>query len=312
MEWKKLAFEATTDRGEEEAEAYTNPLANHPTYDKPDRILTHSKRKSDDIKDSAEIALLSDFNGDSNEELQHERTSGKNNEDKDDRSTFRSCAVNVVRKTPEHSGEEDMVAEEAMTPKDNHEITDPLQRQSNCHPDGIKVEYREVHGQSTRLDDDLKAVTIDGEVMENDVPGELTYYHEGGELFAEDVDQHMAVLPEVTISKTAITIGGVQVNDPGIFLTEDQEEVRRLIWNRRHLLIGKGNSLPPAARETVCDIDVGEASPIAQRVRPVAPKFCEKLADLIKVLLLAKIIRPSTSPWALPVVVIIKKNGEDL
>ena len=76
--------------------------------------------------------------------------------------------------------------------------------------------------------------------------------------------------------------------------------------------MGKGNALPPAARGAVCDIDVGGASPIAQRVRPVAPKFREKLADLIKGLLSAKIIRPSTSPWASPIVIIIKKNGEDI
>ena len=53
-----------------------------------------------------------------------------------------------------------------------------------------------------------------------------------------------------------------------------------------------------------------DANPIAQRVRPFAPKFWEKLADLIKGLLLAKIIRPSMSPCASPIVVIIKKNGE--
>ena len=95
-------------------------------------------------------------------------------------------------------------------------------------------------------------------------------------------------------------------------VNEDQEDLRRLIWKSRHLLIEKRNALPPAARGTVCDIDVGEARPIAQRVRPVAPKFREKLADLIKGLLLTKIIRPSTSPWASPVVVIITKNGEDI
>ena len=35
-------------------------------------------------------------------------------------------------------------------------------------------------------------------------------------------------------------------------------------------------------------------------VRPVAPEFSEKLADVIKGLLSAKIIQPSTSPWASP------------
>ena len=62
----------------------------------------------------------------------------------------------------------------------------------------------------------------------------------------------------------------------------------------------------------MCDIDVGNAKPIAQRVRPVAPKYREKLADLIKGLLSARIIRPSISPWAFLIVVIIKKDGEDI
>uniref|UniRef100_A0AAV1U1R9 Uncharacterized protein n=1 Tax=Peronospora matthiolae TaxID=2874970 RepID=A0AAV1U1R9_9STRA len=87
---------------------------------------------------------------------------------------MRSCAVNAVRKTPEHSVEEDMVAEEAVTLKDNRETTDPLQGKFNCDLYVIKFEDREVHGQSTRLDDDVKAVTIDGEVMKNDVPDEST------------------------------------------------------------------------------------------------------------------------------------------
>ena len=58
----------------------------------------------------------------------------------------------------------------------------------------------------------------------------------------------------------------------------------------------------------VCDIDVGGSNPIAQRVRPVAPKFREKLADMIKGLLTAQIIRPSTSPWASRIVVIIRRR----
>ena len=109
-----------------------------------------------------------------------------------------------------------------------------------------------------------------------------------------------------------MSIDDVQVGDPNEPLTEDQKQLQLLIWEYRHLLIGKGNALPPAARGAVCDIDVGGASPIAQRVRPVAPKFRKKSADLIKGLLLAKIIRPSTSPWASPIVVIIKKNGVDI
>ena len=56
----------------------------------------------------------------------------------------------------------------------------------------------------------------------------------------------------------------------------------------------------------------GDAYPIAQRVRPVAPMFREGLADLIKGLLTAQIIRSSTFSWASSIVVIIKKNREDV
>ncbi|GMF30958.1 unnamed protein product [Phytophthora fragariaefolia] len=76
--------------------------------------------------------------------------------------------------------------------------------------------------------------------------------------------------------------------------------------------MGKGNALPPAAVGSICDIDVGGVAPVAQRVRRVAPQFREKLSDLIKRLLSAKMITPSTSPWASPIVIIIKKNGVDI
>ena len=84
-------------------------------------------------------------------------------------------------------------------------------------------------------------------------------YHERGELFAEDVEQHLAVLPEVAASSTEMTIDDAQVGDPGVPLTEDQERLRQLIWKSKHLLIVKGNSLPPSARGSVCDIYVGGA-----------------------------------------------------
>ena len=159
---------------------------------------------------------------------------------------------------------------------------------------------------------EVKAEGMLTQENEEGTHGNTIFNHESGELYAEDVDQHMAVLPEVVSSTAEITIDDIQVGDPGIPLTQDQEKLRQLIWKSRHLLIGKGNALPPAARGAVCDIDVGGARPIAQRVRPVAPKFREKLADLIKGLLSAKTIRPSTSPWASPIVVIIKKNGVDI
>uniref|UniRef100_A0AAV1V970 Reverse transcriptase n=2 Tax=Peronospora matthiolae TaxID=2874970 RepID=A0AAV1V970_9STRA len=138
------------------------------------------------------------------------------------------------------------------------------------------------------------------------------YYHESGDLFADDIEQHLAVLPEMSTATEEVTINDIQIGDPDVPLTADQQRLRSLIWRSRHLLMGKENALPPAARGAICDIDVGGAAPIAQRVRPVAPKYREKLSDLIKGLLADKIVQPSTSTWASPIVVIIKKNGVDI
>ncbi|KAE9168139.1 hypothetical protein PF005_g28510 [Phytophthora fragariae] len=144
------------------------------------------------------------------------------------------------------------------------------------------------------------------------VEDEQVCYHEGGDLRAEEVESGIAVLPEVTQSTEDVTIEDIQVGDPTVNSAEEINRLRQLIWRRRHLLIGKGNALPPVARGIVCDIDVGGTKPIAQRVRKVAPQFREKLSDLIKGLLGARIINMSTSPWASPIVVIIKKNGVDI
>ncbi|OWY90294.1 reverse transcriptase, partial [Phytophthora megakarya] len=136
-------------------------------------------------------------------------------------------------------------------------------------------------------------------------------YHEGGDIFPEDIENNMAVLPEVEATTKEVTIDDIQVDDPHA-TPEERERLRRIIWKRRHLLIGAGNALPPAAFGAICDIDVGTAKPVAQRCRRVAPQFREKLSMLIKGLLSAKIITTSTSPWASPIVVIIKANGVDI
>ncbi|KAE9282802.1 hypothetical protein PR003_g27307, partial [Phytophthora rubi] len=109
-----------------------------------------------------------------------------------------------------------------------------------------------------------------------------------------------------------VRIEDLQVGDLADNTEEEIRKLQDIIWTHRHLLIGKGNALPPAAVGAICDIDVGDAAPIAQRVRKIAPRFREKVSDLLKGLLSAKIIRHSTSPWASPIVVIIKKNGVDI
>ncbi|OWY96950.1 reverse transcriptase, partial [Phytophthora megakarya] len=161
-------------------------------------------------------------------------------------------------------------------------------------------------------EDPMSHVVMIKEELEDQDYDECVYYHEGSDLYAEDVDGQMAVLPEVPVTTEGVKIDDIQLCGSDSQTPEEIGRLRQKIWKFRHLLIGRGNALPPAARGVVCDIDVGGARPFALKCRKLWIQFREKLADLIKGLLSAKMINYSRSPWASPIVVIIKKNGVDI
>ena len=72
---------------------------------------------------------------------------------------------------------------------------------------------------------EVKAEGMLTQENEEGTHGNSIIYHESGKLYAEDVDQHMAVLPEVAPSTAEITIDDIQVGDPGIPLSQDQEKL---------------------------------------------------------------------------------------
>ncbi|OWY99419.1 reverse transcriptase [Phytophthora megakarya] len=125
---------------------------------------------------------------------------------------------------------------------------------------------------------------------------ECVYYHEGSDLYAEDVDGQMAVLPEVPVTTEDVKIEDIQLCGSDNQIPEEIDRLRQMIWKFRHLLIGKGNVLPLASRGVVCDIDVGGARPIALKCRKLWIQFREKLADLIEGLLSPKMINYCRSP----------------
>ncbi|KAI9985372.1 hypothetical protein PInf_004710 [Phytophthora infestans] len=180
---------------------------------------------------------------------------------------------------------------------DNPGLVDGDRRELKPGP-RIRLTHKWIQaGHWTKITDPVKTEGLTGEgesrcldpvVDPTKTEDEQVCYHEDGDLHAEDLGEGMAVIPEVPLTTEEVTIDDIQV-EPGA--NEPAE-----IWESRHLLIGKGNALPPAARGVKCDIDVGDAKPIAQRVRKVAPQFRKKLSDLIKGLLQAKIISFSTSP----------------
>ena len=46
------------------------------------------------------------------------------------------------------------------------------------------------------------------------------YYHERRELFAEDIEQHLAVLPEMSTATEEVTSDDIQIGDPDVPLTQ--------------------------------------------------------------------------------------------
>ncbi|OWZ12586.1 LOW QUALITY PROTEIN: hypothetical protein PHMEG_00014226 [Phytophthora megakarya] len=180
------------------------------------------------------------------------------------------------------------------------------------HKLGDPLDKKDATSMSQKRDEDPAAV-LEGQPNTSDQDyDECVYYHEGSDLYAEDVDGQLAVLPEVPATTEDVRIEDSQLCGSDNQTPEKIDRLRQRIWNFQHLLIGKENALPPAARGVVCDIDVGGARPIALKCRKLRIQFREKLAELIKGLLSAKMINHSRSPWASPIVAIIKKNGVDI
>ncbi|POM72983.1 Hypothetical protein PHPALM_10217 [Phytophthora palmivora] len=153
---------------------------------------------------------------------------------------------------------------------------------SKCTSDQGKIDPDNSNDLHTKIEANTGDPMMDDEVC----------IKEGGtEPYVED---QMAVLPEVTATTEEVKIEDLQIDDANINTQEEIERLVQIIWKRKHLLIGKGNALPPPAKGVVCDIDVGNAKPVAQRCRKVAIQFREKLYQLIKGLLSARMIRHST------------------
>ncbi|OWZ08365.1 reverse transcriptase [Phytophthora megakarya] len=181
---------------------------------------------------------------------------------------------------------------------------EPKTENPNCQTQ-IKLESGEDFVATSRIH------PTEGIEIRDPIPRTMMRYT--GDLSAVVLEGNLAVLPEIPISTTAkVGIEVLQVGDSGSATPKEIEKLRQIIWKKQHLLIGKGNELTPAARGVVCDIDVGNAKPNALRSRKVATRFREKVTGLIKGLLAAAIMRPSTSPWASPIVIVCKRSGVDI
>ncbi|OWY90278.1 hypothetical protein PHMEG_00041671, partial [Phytophthora megakarya] len=128
----------------------------------------------------------------------------------------------------------------------------------------------------------------------------------------EDYAQELAFLPDLTDpSVTVLDYEGSNIKNPAL-TDEQQQRVVEMLKSHESIMISSGNALPPPAYGVVCDIDVNNHDPIKQRARRIPLRYLQKRYELLKGLLKAGLIAFSDSPWASPIVIVLKKNGEDI
>ncbi|KAE9316802.1 hypothetical protein PF008_g18912 [Phytophthora fragariae] len=136
--------------------------------------------------------------------------------------------------------------------------------------------------------------------------------HTANTINLEDYAHELAFLPDLTEAlATELNYSATNVRHPELSL-DPQEKVVRVVKEHEKIMISSGNTLPPPAYGVVCDIDVQEHPPIKQKARRMPLRHLKKLYELLKGLLKAGLVSFSTSPWASPIVIVLKKNGVDI
>ncbi|OWY96662.1 reverse transcriptase [Phytophthora megakarya] len=137
------------------------------------------------------------------------------------------------------------------------------------------------------------------------------YLREGSDLMTQLRDQ-LIMLPEIEELTPECDIDEANVGVPGVTTPEMEAKMRGIQKRHRSIFLGDGNAAPSPARGVVCDIDVGEAKPVALRARQIAAPFLVKVFELLKKLLETELIEHSESEWSSPIVIVLKKNGIDI
>ncbi|OWY93931.1 hypothetical protein PHMEG_00036487, partial [Phytophthora megakarya] len=155
----------------------------------------------------------------------------------------------------------------------------------------------------------VKAITTKGyESAEDDV----IYVHEPADVELTDYAQELAFLPDFSDhSPTELDFSAANVMNSTLS-GDDQAKLVNVLKTHKSIMIASGNALPPPAYGVVCDINVNEHAPIKQRARRIPIRYPQKLYELLKGLLKANLVSFSDSQWASPIVIVLKKNGEDI
>ncbi|KAE8875803.1 hypothetical protein PF005_g30074 [Phytophthora fragariae] len=139
-----------------------------------------------------------------------------------------------------------------------------------------------------------------------------TAEHTAKAINLEDNAHELAFLPDLTEAlATELDYSAANVRHPELS-PELQEKVVNVLKQHEKIMISSGNALPPSVYGVVCDIDIQGHTPIKQKARRVPLCHLKKLYELLRGLLKAGLVSFSTSPWASPIVIVLKKNGVNI
>ncbi|OWZ13587.1 reverse transcriptase [Phytophthora megakarya] len=129
------------------------------------------------------------------------------------------------------------------------------------------------------------------------------YLREGTELLAQ-LSDHLTMFPELEELIPECDIDKADVGEPGVTTPEMEDKMRKILNYHRRIFLSDGNAAPAPARGVVCELGVGDATPIALRARQIASRYLVKVYELLKKLLETGLIEHSESEWSFPIVIV--------
>ena len=113
------------------------------------------------------------------------------------------------------------------------------------------------------------AKKLDTEEINQENLAQTVFVREGTEMTSDEMQQHLAFLPEVTQQESTITEEDLDVGEDEN-TEEEKQQMRDILMKYKHIL-HKGGQMPPAARGVLCNMDIKGHNPIEQRSR-IVPK----------------------------------------
>ncbi|GMF52944.1 unnamed protein product [Phytophthora fragariaefolia] len=211
-----------------------------------------------------------------------------------DRDDQADCATATTEPSTEMVAE--VVHQEEAPPK--------LTARSDRASEGSEMAQLKVEGAY------LAAATVSEDWGDRDAPNASA--HPGNDIEFEDYAHELAFLPDLTeAAPTTLDYTGPYVRHPSLSV-EQQDRVVKVLKSHERIVISTGNALPPPAYGVVCDIDAQGHPPIKPKARMIPLRHLKQLYELLKGLLKAGLIAFWDSPWASPIVIVLKKNGVDI